>query len=348
MSLSVIICTHNPRPEYLCRTLEALRVQTLPMAEWELLLIDNASRPAAASLVSLTWHPNARHIREEVLGLTPARLRGIKDAQGQLLVFVDDDSILEASYLEIAMAIGKSRPDLGCWGAGCIEPEYEKPPPVWLAAYDGALAIRRLDRDLWANIPALNHSLPFGVGMCLRRTVAGQYASLCKRDNVRRSLDRSGESLASCGDTDIGIFACALGMGTASFTGLKITHLIPERRTTRQYMSRLVAGKAESQVVLSSLYELDSDNHSLQRLRILKLKYLFSWIRYAASGFSLHFDLAISKSRGELRGYKRLRDLGLLGQNVVDRHQISRGTGSRTDAPEMALSTNDEHQFPPP
>jgi glycosyltransferase involved in cell wall biosynthesis len=319
MKLSVIICTHNPRPEYLSRTLDALRVQTLPMAEWELLVIDNASRPAVADLVSLTWHPNARHIREEVLGLTPARLRGIQEAQGQLLLFVDDDSILESSYLEVAMGIGRSRPDLGCWGAGCIEPEYEKPPPEWLADYDGALAIRRLDRDLWANIPGLNHSLPFGVGMCLRRTVADQYASLCKGDNVRRSLDRSGASLASCGDTDIAILACVLGMGTASFTGLKITHLIPERRTTRKYMSRLIAGKAESAVVLSSLYKLANDNLSRHRLRFLKLKYLFFCIRYVASGFSVHFRLALSKARGELLGYKRLRDLGLLRQSVVDR-----------------------------
>jgi hypothetical protein len=213
--------------------------------------------------------------------------------------------------------------------------------------YDFALAIRRLDRDLWANIPALNHSLPFGVGMCLRRTVAVQYASLCQGDSVRRSLDRSGESLASCGDTDIAMLACALGMGTASFKALKIIHLIPERRTTRQYMSRLVAGKAESQVVLSSLYALD--NHlSLQRLQILKLKSLFFWIRYVASGFSVHFRLALSKTRGELHGYKRLRDLGLLGQNSIDGHQLSRRTGSLTDTPAIASSTDDEQKFPPP
>jgi glycosyltransferase involved in cell wall biosynthesis len=317
--ISVIICTHNPRPDYLSRTLDALRSQTVPHSQWELLLIDNGSDEPLASRIDLSWHPAGRHIREEELGLTPARLRGIAEAHGQLLVFVDDDSILESSYLEVATGIGKSRPDLGCWGAGYIEPEYEKPPPEWLAAYDGALAIRRLDRDLWANIPVLNHSLPYGVGMCLRRTVADQYASLCQVDNVRRSLDRSGESLASCGDTDIAILTCALGMGTASFTGLKITHLIPERRTTQQYMSRLVEGKTESQVVLSSLYKFANDNLSLHRLSILRLKYVFFWFRYVASGFSVHFRLALSRARGELHGYERLRDLGVLGQNVVDR-----------------------------
>jgi len=304
--LSIVICTHNPRPEYLSRALDALRVQTLPMAEWELLLIDNASHSPVAASVSLTWHPNARHIREEVLGLTPARLRGIQETQGQLLVFVDDDSVLESSYLEVATRIGESRPDLGCWGAGCIKPEYEKPPPEWLAPWDEALALRHLDRDLWANIPGLNHSLPFGLGMCVRRTVAVRYAILCQKDNVRRSLGRSGESLASCEDTDIAMLACALGMGTASFRGLKITHLIPERRTTRQYMSRLIAGRAESAVVLSSLYNGGNDNLSIQRLRILTIKYLLHRIRYLASGSPVHFGLTLAKMRGELDGYKRL------------------------------------------
>jgi glycosyltransferase involved in cell wall biosynthesis len=312
MKLSVIICTHNPQHEYLSRTLDALRRQTLSMAEWELLLVDNRSRSPVASSVSLSWHPNGGHVREEVLGLTHARLRGIRETQGQILVFVDDDGILESSYLEIAMRIGESRPDLGCWGAGCIKPEYEKPPPEWLASWDDALAIRRLDRDLWANIPGLNPSLPFGLGMCLRRPVADQYAILCQKDNVRRSLGRSGASLTSCEDTDIALLACMLGMGTAIFTGLKIVHLIPEQRTTLRYMSRLLEGKAESEVVLSSLYELDRENLSGQRVRMRKLKYLLFWVLCVASGFSVHFRLALSKMRGELQGYKRLRALGFV------------------------------------
>jgi len=289
------------------------------MSEWELLLIDNSSRSPLAASVGLAWHPNARHIREEVLGLTSARLRGIREAQGEFLVFVDDDSVLDSSYLEVALGIGVSRSELGCWGAGWIEPEYEKTPPKWLSVYEGVLAVRRLDRDLWANIPALNDSLPYGVGMCVRRTVATQYAGLCQGDNVRRSLGRSGESLVSCEDTDIAILACEFGMGTACFTTLKITHLIPERRTTLQYISRLIAGNAESEVVLLFLHGLDDDNRSLQRLRTLKLKYVLLRSRYLASGFSVHFRLALWKLKGQLKGYKRLRDLGMLQEHALRR-----------------------------
>lgn len=42
----------------------------------QLLLIDNASKATLASTWDLSWHPRARQIREEELGLTRARLPG--------------------------------------------------------------------------------------------------------------------------------------------------------------------------------------------------------------------------------------------------------------------------------
>ena len=93
-SLSVIICTHNPRSDYLSRVLQALDSQSLSKESWELLLIDNASEKILSTEIDLSWHPNSRHIREEQLGLTPARLRGIKESVGEILIFVDDDNVL--------------------------------------------------------------------------------------------------------------------------------------------------------------------------------------------------------------------------------------------------------------
>jgi glycosyltransferase involved in cell wall biosynthesis len=73
--ISVVICTHNPRLDYLDRVLAALKSQTLPLPEWELLLIDHAPRDPLANLRNLSWQPNARCVVEEKLGLTSARLR---------------------------------------------------------------------------------------------------------------------------------------------------------------------------------------------------------------------------------------------------------------------------------
>ena len=41
--ISVIICSLNPRSDYLRRVLDSLQGQTLPASKWELLLVDNGS-----------------------------------------------------------------------------------------------------------------------------------------------------------------------------------------------------------------------------------------------------------------------------------------------------------------
>ena len=63
MNLSVVICTHNPRADYLKRTLESLRGQTLPQQKWELVVIDNGSAEPLAGSWDLSWHARSRFVR---------------------------------------------------------------------------------------------------------------------------------------------------------------------------------------------------------------------------------------------------------------------------------------------
>src|SRR5258708_39359270 len=119
--LSVVICTHNPRKDYLLRTLASLRAQTISLRSWELLLVDNASEERLGDVWDISWHPRARHVREDELGLTPARLRGIRESSGELLLFADDDNVLAPDYLDRAVAIAKRYTYLGVFGAGILE-----------------------------------------------------------------------------------------------------------------------------------------------------------------------------------------------------------------------------------
>src|SRR5689334_22435941 len=140
LDASVIICAHNPRHSYLSRVLEALQNQTLQRERWELVLVDNASDARLIDSFDLRWHPNGRHVREEVLGLTQARLRGISETRSDLIIFVDDDNVLDADYLEQAARIAAERPYLGAWG-GRILPEFEVPPAKWTEPWWGLLAV---------------------------------------------------------------------------------------------------------------------------------------------------------------------------------------------------------------
>src|SRR5215831_9839033 len=128
--ISVIICAYNPRWDYFQRCLAALRAQTMPSHCWELLLIDNCSQIPLADRADLSWHPDARVIRERILGLTPARLRAIRESKRDLLVFVDDDNVLDPDFLEVARRTAEKYPFLASWSGQC-HPEFEKPAPEW-------------------------------------------------------------------------------------------------------------------------------------------------------------------------------------------------------------------------
>ena len=250
MKLSVIICTHNPRPEYLSRTVEALRVQTLPTTDWELLLIDNASHPAAATLVSLTWHQNARILVESKLGKNVALSRGISHSRGKLIVIVDDDNLLDADYLTNAVEIYEDYSFLGAFG-GSIEGEFEVDPPLSIRPYLEGLAIRRTVRDHWSNAKKWSEATPFGAGMCVRREVAQLYLERVRNDGIRFALGRRGASLGAGEDIDMAWTSFSLNKGTGCFARLRLTHLVSKNRLTESYIERLYTGFGYADEILA-------------------------------------------------------------------------------------------------
>jgi glycosyltransferase involved in cell wall biosynthesis len=233
MQLSVILCTHNPRADYLQRVLDALKAQTLSKEQWELLLIDNASKESLATSWDLSWHPHARHIREEELGLTPARLRGIKESTGEILVFADDDNVLDIRYLQYVMEISKNYPYLGAWGGSCL-PEFESPVDSDLKDFLPYLALREIIRPQWSNYDT--GSVPIGAGLCVRSVIAQKYLAVAKNDPMRMGLGRRGTSLMGGEDFDLALTAYASGLGTGVFPQLQLRHLIPKKRLDAAYL----------------------------------------------------------------------------------------------------------------
>ncbi|MDR3792615.1 MAG: glycosyltransferase [Terracidiphilus sp.] len=250
--ITVAICTHNPRRDYLQRALNALRQQTLPLKQWELLLIDNASAVELTNEYDLSWHPLARRLREERIGLTYARMRAILEAKSDLLVFVDDDNVLDKDYLAIGAQIGDRMPFLGAWG-GQLLAEFETAPPDWSREYLGMLAIREFDSDRWSNLKISLDTVPAGAGLCVRLSVAQRWRDNTAGNQRRSSLGRSGNALGSAEDTDLALTACDMGLGTGLFQDLRLTHLIPAGRLKDSYLEALAEKMSYSHVILQSL-----------------------------------------------------------------------------------------------
>jgi len=248
--ISVIVCTRNPKPEYFRRLLDSLKQQTLPVSEWELLVVDNASTERLEQVWDLSWHPYSRHLREEELGLTAARLRGIRESCGQLIVYVDDDNVITADYLVNALQIEAEYPYLAVFGAGVLDPEFEVPPTAQVERLVPLLSLRRVDQAQWSNNPEDSHSVPWGAGLCVRRATAVAYAELLDRLAISHLLDRRGQRLFSGGDDLFSWVAARTGSGFGIFPDLRILHLVRADRVRPPYLMRLVHDHAYSHAIL--------------------------------------------------------------------------------------------------
>ena len=247
--LSVIICSHNPRADFLLRTLNSLRQQTLSFENWELLLVDNASSQPLAASWDLSWHPHSKHIVETELGVTAARQRGMLESVSDLCVFVDDDTPLDKNYLTRALEIKRTWPSLGVWSSGSITPEYELQPDESLSVLLPTLSLRQTDRALWSNVFSCTEAQPWAAGSCVRASVADAYRRMNEESAVLIG-SRRGKGLLSGEDLEIAAVACDVGLGMGVFPELRITHLIRKERVSQKYLLKLYEGTALSDALI--------------------------------------------------------------------------------------------------
>jgi len=279
MKVSVIVCTRNPRPDHLGRTLAALRAQSLPAETWELLVVDNGSAPPLASHLDLSWHPDAHVVSEPTTGLVAARLCGIGRSQGRLLVFVDDDNVLAGDFLLRAAHLADMHPRLGAFG-GQVRGEFETPPTPWFA--------RRLDRLAVREFTSVQHGrdlptrdFPCGAGLCVRREPALAYRARVLSQPQHHALGRRGKQLASGDDVDLVLAAQESDWEIGRFPELQLLHLIPRERLTLRYFARITRSHARGELDLLALHPtLRRRGHSVWQTRL-------AWWKWTAIDWAL-------------------------------------------------------------
>ena len=243
MKASVIVCTRDPRRAWLAELSLALSRQTAPAERWELLVVDNGSVPPVEEA---GLPPGSRLIREETEGLTPARLRGIRESRGGLLIFFDDDNVPDPDYVSQALSLFESRERLGVAG-GRIEGLFDEAPPRWARPYLGWLAVRPwVASERESGLESAWGALPCGAGFCIRAEAARRYAEGVEADPMRLALGRRGGALTGSEDTDMALAALDLGFKALLTPRLRLGHHIPASRLEIGYLERLMEGSAFS------------------------------------------------------------------------------------------------------
>jgi GT2 family glycosyltransferase len=135
---SVIVPTYN-RPAALARTLAALRGMDFPSDRLEIVVVDSGAAESGAE--RLAGSNGARYSRCPDHGVATARNHGASLASGELLMFVDDDIVVDASNLRQHEAIHMSHDRCLVSGHWEYEPEFRRkleasPLGRWRLAYE--------------------------------------------------------------------------------------------------------------------------------------------------------------------------------------------------------------------
>lgn len=104
--VSIIVPVYNAE-HYIEETMDCVRRQTYP--DWELLLVEDGSRDNSEALigsyVEKTGETRIRLIRQpENKGAAEARNRGVREAKGRFLAYLDADDLWEPDKLERELA----------------------------------------------------------------------------------------------------------------------------------------------------------------------------------------------------------------------------------------------------
>lgn len=238
--LSIIICTYN-RAQYLSETLRRL-ANNRYNGEWELLLIDNNSTDSTASICKTfaAQHPNVpfRYFVETHQGLSHARNRGIKEAQGDWLVFLDDDAFVSENYLERVFQYIQEIPQMDAFG-GRIYPLFEDGiTPSWLSKWSASW-LSAIDKG--DEVCIFTKDYPIGANMGFSRKTANQ----CGLFNT--DLGRSGKNLIGGEEKDYFNRIKALNATVYYLPDIAVEHCIPPSRTTDEYICRLGLGVGQSE-----------------------------------------------------------------------------------------------------
>lgn len=239
--VSIIICTYN-REKYLGETLERLAANIFD-GEWELLLIDNNctdSTPAICKAFAAKYPATPfRYVVEEKQGLSHARNRGMAEAKGDWLVFLDDDAFVEPDYLSRLNRYIDQLPDMMAFG-GRIYPLFEDgKAPSWLCRWNKSW-LSAIDKG--DNIGRFEGSeFPIGANMGFRRMM---YEACGGFDTT---LGRSGKNLIGGEEKDYFNRIKARQGKIYYLPEIAVRHCIPPSRTTSEYIARLGDGVGMSE-----------------------------------------------------------------------------------------------------
>jgi len=264
--VSVVICSHNGSGK-LPATLAHLAAQQIPPGlPWEVLVIDNGSTDDTAAVAHEGWSSDApsplRVIVEPQLGLTLARLRGLREARYEFVSFIDDDNGPAPDWISTVADIMGRHPEVGACG-GAVEAVCETVPPQWFNVVQHYYAVGQQAKR--AGDVTWSRGYLWGAGLTVRKSAWSALASCGFRFQLS---DRAGREMSSGGDAELCLALRLAGWRLWYEPAMTMKHFIPASRLAWPYLERVARGFGVAAVVLNAYATVRQDRSSSVILRL--------------------------------------------------------------------------------
>jgi len=128
-AVTVVICTFR-RNRLLRKCLDALNLQTVSRSEFDILVVDNYGSDQCRLICQ---EFDAGYVHEEVVGLSHARNRAIKEVKSGWIFYIDDDGIPKDNLIAEFIRTTRHTAIKIIGGKYCHY--FEASPPKWLTSY---------------------------------------------------------------------------------------------------------------------------------------------------------------------------------------------------------------------
>jgi glycosyltransferase involved in cell wall biosynthesis len=284
--VSIVICTFNGKHRLPNVLSSIIKQEPTVLYDFELIIVDNLSTDATTlfcndylsqAAISFPW----KIVTEQTPGLNHARLKGLKEAQYEFVLFCDDDNVLSDNYLKIASEILVTNSEIGALGGFGI-PVFEAEKPEWFDRYSYSFAVG--EQASQEGIMIKYPSELYGAGTFFRKL---PLLELFNKGFKTIMSDRKGNTLVSGGDVEWCFLIQLLGYKLYYDHRLVFWHHMPKQRMHWEYYLRLKKG------ISSGVCNLLPYGCLFRNRKMSPILYFNTWFTKMIFAFLIYFKLRI-------------------------------------------------------
>ncbi len=330
--VSIIICCYNSQKR-IEETLQAVSSQENEEIPFEVILVDNNCKDDTVAVAKKLWNRQdveLKIISEPRQGLSYARKRGASEAKYSIVSFIDDDNLIENSWVKKIVALFLAMPHVGIIGSHNY-PLIEGEQPLWFNKFQGAYACGL--QGPASGIVTKDRQYVWGAGLSIRTRIL--HDILLSSPSLFLS-GRVGRNLSAGEDSEICFRAILQGWDLWYENDLNLQHRIEQKRLQWKYLCKMFFGFGYSHAIFFLYKKLlpkpsqtdfkTNPLHIIKNISNLAITHRFRLLStQEGERFQLQFLMNLGTLRGHVRYWWRKKKLLAMLEDLADQSLEKKG-----------------------